>query len=130
MNETLKQRWGGMLPQVGDWGQSLNHPHKFTDHNSLPSSYGSFDPIPLTREVLERIEEAGPVYIPQPNFGEENIESRFCGLDGKYLFKIRIYPNQESHLIIGDRGLETPSLHHLQQLYRLLTGGQELTYQP
>lgn len=133
MNKTLKQKWGGSFPQVGDWVTNPNYTDQrilILEGHSLATFRRGAVPIPLTREVLERIKEAGPVYIPQPSFGEESIESRFCGLDGKYLFKIRIYPNQESHLIIGDWGLENIYLHQLQQMYRLLTCGQELTYSP
>lgn len=122
--EQLKQKWGGSLPQVGDWGQSMNHPHKFEDHNSLPSSYESFSPIPLTREVLEKIGEISFQNI----LDVEHICLQISELD---TFHLDTYSDGGVDMGLGTiHPIVFKYLHQLQQLYRLFTSGEELTYTP
>lgn len=115
--EELRNKWGGMLPQVGDW---VLTPDKTEYFLALAKGLNFSDvcenwhPIPLTKEVWSKIKNENILLAPDIDvqLGSSNIS----------IFSYDSY------------GEDTPQkqikyLHQLQQLCRFFRG-KELNYNP
>lgn len=116
--EELKKKWGGSLPQIGDYVFS---PEKAVyllskSHIDFSVVHDLCDPIPLTTEVLERIKEVSRI---APNTAYIIGCGYFRYGKGRNQIPMRL-----------EQFLQLQYFHQLQQLYRLLTRGKELNYKP
>lgn len=119
MTKEQKEKWGNTLPVKGDWitSNSVRVSRKRTTSVWDDELSAHFQPIPLTPEVMERIREGKKVW------GRYCIDFRAKKIHYELLVDVR----EGVSIHYGSR--EIPGihhLHHLQQLYRLLTG-KELT---
>ena len=115
--EEIRNKWGGMLPQVGDFVFTPEKTVYFlVTAKGIDFSvvYDLCDPIPLTREVWSKIKNETMLLAPDIDvqLGSSNIS-------------IFSYDNY---------GEDTPQkqieyLHQLQQIYRFFRC-KELTYKP
>lgn len=114
-----------IAPVVGDWVLFNGKPRQLTNNMQFRDLSDYMTPAPLTPTVMGWIgetrdaefsgiiitvdEETEIIYDPRGNRGEGLLGIRQCGMR-----------------------VEVPCgpLHELQQLYRLLSGGKELTIKP
>ena len=116
--EELKRKWGGSLPQVGDWVEQNNIYFKIGALGILSIIPISCNPVRLTPELIETLQEQNP--------------------ETKELFCDALLSWEENYLLIEGRDFwgdyyeitRLEYFHQVQQLYRMLTKGKELTYTP
>lgn len=107
-----KTKWGNTLPGKGDW--TLYDDEGIMVFSRLDCADDLSDedsPIPLTPEVMERIEEVENNWI---ECGDVDI------VIGKTPTKVILIGIREGDHLVYLGSIK--HLHHLQQLYRLLTG--------
>lgn len=127
--EELKSKWGGTLPQVGDWATNPQIKNQAqmaeVDLYHARLFYDLASPIPLTREVFSKIEEVetSPYRCLQGQlFLTYELDIRILGYEC-FVFgfdhQARDHPQKKIKY-----------LHQLQQLCRFFHEGKELTYEP
>lgn len=102
MNQEIKEKWGGVTPEVGDWVQDKSgYKHRLSDQSSLPSSWLVFEPIKVTTSNIHALLAAQEKWVT----------------DVLHILSVNgYYPVNLTYI------------HQFQKLYRLYNGGQELEF--